>query len=46
MRSLLRRSLRPRQSLKELLAMKLDIPDEEFDAAMSRPRDVGREVNL
>ena len=45
-RSFLRRSLRPRQSLKELLTMDLDVPDEVFDAAVARPRDVGREFDL
>lgn len=43
-RSLLRRSLRPQKSLRELLA--LDLPDETLDEVLTRPRDRGREVDL
>ena len=43
-RSLLRRSLRPRQSLRELLA--LDLPDDVLDKVLTRPKDRGREVDL
>lgn len=43
-RSLLRRSLRPQQSLRELLA--LDLPDEVVDQVLTRPKDHGREVDL
>lgn len=39
-RSLLR-SLRPRKSLRELLLMEVDIPDDVIDGAFARPRDPG-----
>ncbi len=45
-RSLLRRSLRPQQSLKELLTMEVDVSDDAFEVAVARPRDVGRELDL
>lgn len=45
-RSLLRRSLHPRKSLRELLTMDLAISDDAFDAALARPRERGREVEL
>ncbi len=45
-RSLLRRSLRPGKSLRELLAMDFPIPDQVFDEAMARSDDLGREVEL
>ena len=43
-RSMLRRSLRPPKSLIELLAM--DLPDDVVDAALARPADRGRKVDL
>ena len=43
-RSLLRRSLRPDQSLRQLLA--LNLPDEVVDRVLARPKDHGREVEL
>lgn len=45
-RSLLRRSLRPKKSLRELLVMDVDIPDDVIDKAFARPRDLGRKVDL
>jgi hypothetical protein len=43
-RALLRRSLRPTESLLELLAM--DLPDEVVDRALARSKDRSREVEL
>ena len=43
-RSLLRASLRPTKSLMEALA--LDLPDDVLDAALARPQDRGRKVDL
>jgi hypothetical protein len=45
-RSLLRRSLRPKKSLRELLIMDIDIPDDVIDEAFARPRDLGRKIDL
>jgi hypothetical protein len=45
-RSLLRRSLRPGKSFRELLALDLSIADDVFDEAMARPHDLGREIDL
>ena len=45
-RSLLRRSLRPKKSLRELLVMDVDIPDEVIDKAFARSRDLGRKIDL
>jgi hypothetical protein len=44
MRRLLRSSLRPEKSLMAML--ELDLPDEVMDAALARPRDYGRSVQL
>ena len=46
MRSLLRRSLRPKKSLRELLVMDVDIPDEVIDKAFARSRELGRKIDL
>lgn len=43
-RSLLRRSLRPQKSLRELLAM--DLPDGVVDRVLARSMDRGREIKL
>lgn len=45
-RSFLRRSLRPKKSLRELLVMDVEIPDDVVDKAFARPHDLGREVDL
>lgn len=45
-RSLLRRSLLPKKSVRELLVMDVDIPDDVIDAAFARSRDFGRKIDL
>jgi len=44
LRGLLRRTLRPEKSIRDLLAMNL--PDDVMDFALVRTRDRGREVEL
>lgn len=40
------RTVEPSRSVGDLLAMDLDVSDEAFDAAVARPRDVGRETQI